>query len=274
MQIFLYYISRYLGLLILCFYLCIRVEAQNQGFEMAKDSVHQELPELSYQLQAEVPFDPRAFKDPIYVKLIDVPQKKFWSPPLPNTRLKTSGFGLRWGKFHHGIDLGLRWGSPVLAVFDGEIIISSYERGYGNYILIKHDNGLETLYAHLAKRAVKPKEKVKAGQLIGYGGSTGFSTGPHLHFEVRYQGYTMNPQLLFDFNSEWQLRSDIFFIKPTYFRHYGNREPSKTYLYYEVGSQESLEEICQRFEVSVESVLKINHLKSPELEVGQMIRIW
>lgn len=92
---------------------------------------------------------------------------------------------------HNAVDIGLPEGTPILAAADGEVILSKYEEGdpwfggYGNYIVIQHDNGAQTVYGHLSKNLVSRGWKVKQGQVIGYSGSTGNSTGPHLHFEIR-----------------------------------------------------------------------------------------
>lgn len=228
---------------------------------------------FQYNFQKNSAFNPTTFKNPIYIELYNVEKKQLWAPPLRNTQIKTSNFGPRWGHFHHGVDLALPMGEPVFAVFNGVIKLSMYGKGYGNYVIIKHDNGLETLYAHLSKRSVKAGQRVKAGQMIGAVGSTGYSTGPHLHFEVHYQGYTLNPMLLYDFKNPNQLRGDKFFIKPHHFRHYGNATPKKGYLFHEVGQNESLEAIATRYKVTAEDLIRLNQLQSTKLNAGQIIQI-
>jgi hypothetical protein len=228
---------------------------------------------FTYVFQEKGSFHPVSLKDPIFIQLYEVKTKKLWAPPLRDTQLKTSGFGPRQGHFHHGIDLALRMGEPVFVVFDGYVKLSTYGGGYGNYVIIKHDNGLETLYAHLSKRKVNVGQQVKAGQLLGLGGSTGYSTGPHLHFEVRYQGYTINPQLVYDFKQKDQIRSDIFFIKPHHFRHYGNATPKQGYLFHEVGQNETLVVIASKYEVKPEEIIRLNGLRQATLNSGQMLRI-
>lgn len=94
-------------------------------------------------------------------------------------------------------------------------IPSSKSGGYGNLIVIRHDNGLETFYGHLSERIVHADEWVEAGQIIGYGGSTGRSTGPHLHFETRYCGQSFDPERLIDFQSG-NLRRETFLLKKSY----------------------------------------------------------
>lgn len=123
-----------------------------------------------------------------------------------------SPFGYRHRRRHQGVDLPLKKGDNVYAAFSGEVRMSRYYKAYGNLVIIRHENGLETFYGHLSKRLVDEGQWVDAGQVIGLGGSTGRSTGPHLHFETRYQGYTFDPQWLIDFDSG-TLRHRLFVLK-------------------------------------------------------------
>ena len=114
----------------------------------------------------------------------------------------TSKYGWRRSRWHKGIDIDLEIGDPVYAAFDGVVRIQRYNRGgFGNYVMIRHYNGVETLYAHLSKALVKVNQSVRAGDIIGYGGSTGRSTGSHLHFEVRLMGQAFDPVRIIDFNT-------------------------------------------------------------------------
>ena len=126
-----------------------------------------------------------------------------------------SKFGIRHRRRHQGCDLPLSTGDPVRAAFDGKIRISNYTKGYGNLVVIRHENGLETAYGHLSRRDVKVGDWVTAGDIIGLGGSTGRSTGPHLHFETRYQGYAFDPEWICDFETG-TLRSGVFTLKKKY----------------------------------------------------------
>lgn len=123
-----------------------------------------------------------------------------------------SPFGYRHGRRHMGVDLPLKTGTPVVAAFPGKVRLSKYYKGFGNLVVIRHENGLETFYAHLSKRIVTPGDWVSAGQTIGLGGSTGRSTGAHLHFETRYCGFAFDPQWLIDFESG-TLRHRLFILK-------------------------------------------------------------
>ena len=124
----------------------------------------------------------------------------FVMPIHENARI-SSNFGWRArNRFHYGIDFSAPTGDTIVAVFDGKVRVRDFDRrGYGNYLVIRHPNGLETVYAHLSRFLVERDEFVRAGQPIGLVGNTGRSTGPHLHFETRFMGRVINPNRLIDF---------------------------------------------------------------------------
>ena len=122
--------------------------------------------------------------------------------PTPS-RVITSNFGRRWGRRHQGLDIKVYIGDTIRAAFSGKVRVVKYDgNGYGKYIVIRHNNGLETIYGHLSKQIVSPNQTVRAGQPIGLGGNTGRSTGSHLHFETRLAGVALNPALFFDFANQ------------------------------------------------------------------------
>lgn len=122
--------------------------------------------------------------------------------PTPS-RVITSNFGRRWGRWHKGLDIKVYIGDTIRAAFSGKVRIVDYEaKGYGKYIVIRHNNGLETIYGHLSRQIVRENQYVKAGEPIGLGGNTGRSTGSHLHFETRLCGVALNPALMFDFPNQ------------------------------------------------------------------------
>ena len=133
----------------------------------------------------------------------------------PNQTEVYSKFGYRHKRRHQGCDLPLPTGTPVYAAFDGKVRLAKYYSGYGNLVIVRHDNGLETFYAHLSKIYVQPGDMVSAGTVVGLGGSTGRSTGPHLHFETRYKGYAFDPEWLIDFKTG-TLRHRLFVLKKKY----------------------------------------------------------
>jgi len=143
----------------------------------------------------------------------------------------TSHYGYRpqFGRTHKGIDLRAAIGDTVYSAFSGRVRLTRFERGgYGFYVIVRHENGLETVYGHLSRFLVKPDQYVKAGQPIALSGNTGRSTGPHLHFETRFMGYAINPEAIFDFANRCTHTDSYTFSKSTYTKA-RDYAPSKRY---------------------------------------------
>ena len=201
---------------------------------------------------------------------------------MPTTSRKvTSGFGYRprFRRMHKGIDVKVQTGDTIYAAFDGKVRIVRYERrGYGKYIVLRHENGLETIYAHLSKYLCDVNEDVKAGQPIGLGGNTGRSFGSHLHFETRVMGEAINPAFLFDFANQDVTGDTYMFRKQkadTYFTGPGtkNSVASSGSRYYKVRKGDSLSRISSRTGTSVAQLCKINRItKKTTLRPGQLLR--
>ncbi len=131
-----------------------------------------------------------------------------------------SKYGVRRGRRHNGVDLSLKVGDPIYATFEGVIRYAQYNSGgYGYLVIIRHPNGLETWHAHLTTINSRVGDYVKSGQVIGYGGSTGRSTGAHLHFEVRYKDQSFDPEFLSDFETG-QLKFMTFALEKRYLNIY------------------------------------------------------
>lgn len=186
---------------------------------------------------------------------------------MPVCGAVNSMFGPRHGRMHYGVDLELETGDPVQAAFEGTVRISRYNRTFGNVVVIRHWNGLETLYAHLAERKVEAGETVEAGQLIGTGGSTGRSTGSHLHFETRYLGRPIDPKFIFDLE-EGDLRSTTLTV------HKGLFEASSvTKSYHIVRKGDTLSGIARRYGTDVRQLTRLNKVSTRStLRLGQRIR--
>ncbi len=147
-------------------------------------------------------------------KVIDVTN---FHMPTPGYITSPYGYRKRFRRQHKGVDLKLQIGDTVRAAFDGRVRLTNYERrGYGYYVILRHPNGLETVYGHLSKFLVKPDEYVKAGDPIALGGNTGRSFGAHLHFETRFMGYPINPCAIFDFANQTVHTDQYTFDKRTY----------------------------------------------------------
>jgi murein DD-endopeptidase MepM/ murein hydrolase activator NlpD len=173
----------------------------------------------------------------------------------------TSNFGFRRWRHHYGIDLKVHRGDSVNNAFDGVVRITKRARDYGYYVLVRHFNGLETLYAHLNKITVNPGDTLKAGVPVGLGGNTGRSTGYHLHFEVRYLGNPINPNDIIDFQS-FTLKNQIEYKK----------EIDKI-RFWIVRRGDTLGRISQRTGISIAKLCSINGIRRNSiLRIGQRIR--
>ena len=127
---------------------------------------------------------------------------RHFAMPTPS-RVTTSNYGPRWGKTHEGLDIKVYIGDTIVSAFDGKVRLVKYNAGgWGYYVVIRHPNGLETLYGHLSKQLVRENQIVKAGEPIGLGGNSGRSFGSHLHFETRLLGQPINPAYMFDFANQ------------------------------------------------------------------------
>ena len=147
---------------------------------------------------------------------------------MPVSGKVTSGYGYRprFRRMHRGVDLDLNTGDTVYAAFNGRVRIVNFERrGYGKYVVIRHDNGLETVYGHFSKHLVTRNQYVKAGEPIGLGGNTGRSYGSHLHFESRYLGVAINPAAIIDFENA-VVHTDVFTFNKTTYQNSKNYSPA------------------------------------------------
>lgn len=196
-----------------------------------------------------------------------------------------SNYGWRRRRMHRGVDLAYPTGTPVVAAFDGMVRISkSNSSGYGNLVVIRHNNKLETYYAHLSKRLVNPGQIVHAGDTIGLGGSTGRSTGPHLHFEVRYLGYDFNPNKIIDFNnfrlavdtlytSGFQVTSPQLAAEKQANDAKVAASSSSGKVYHKIRKGETLGSIAKKYHTYVSTIKRLNGLKSDFIREGQRIRV-
>lgn len=182
----------------------------------------------------------------------------------------TSGFGWRDSTQHNGIDIDLNRGDKVSVAFDGMVRVARRYGGFGNMVIVRHYNGLETVYAHLWKIKVKPGQVVVAGQMIGLGGSTGHSTGSHLHFEVRFKGVPINPKYVISFNEE-KLFCNELTIKKT---KWGLAAFPANEKCYTVQKGDTVFEIAKRFGTTTASIKEMNGLSGRvRLKPGQLINV-
>lgn len=221
---------------------------------------------------------------------------------IPVKGVVTSHYGYRSGRYHNGIDLALKIGDTVYAAFSGKIRYAKYnDGGFGNLVVIRHNNGLETFYAHLSKHLVVPNQDIKFGEPIGLGGNTGRSFGPHLHFEVRFYDGSINPEEIIDFTSKKLKRENLFvhkglFVpgaKPSeFYEDNSSINPSDDVIssesevtpvvkvesvqkkYYTIKSGDTLTKIAAKYKTTVSKLCQLNGLKpSSKIQVGKSIRI-
>jgi murein DD-endopeptidase MepM/ murein hydrolase activator NlpD len=193
-----------------------------------------------------------------------------FSMPTPSRKI-TSKYGRRWGRLHAGIDIKVYTGDTIYAAFDGKARIVKYNsRGYGYYVVLRHPNGLETLYGHLSKQLIKENQIVKAGEPIGLGGNTGRSFGSHLHFETRILGNPINPALLFDFENQ-DVTGDFYAVD-------NNHKQSTTNVVtgtrtYRVKKGDTLSGIAKKQGISVNRLCKLNGISTKTiLRVGRVLK--
>ena len=230
--------------------------------------------------------------------------------PTPS-RVITSNFGARWGRMHKGLDIKVYTGDTIRAAFTGKVRVVRYDaNGYGKFVVIRHDNGLETIYGHLSKQLVAENQNVKAGDVIGLGGNTGRSTGSHLHFETRLCGVALNPALFFDFRAQDVTCDTYVFRKSTIDRESAqatrlrgkndqngyNREDvvgtsrasvasrpesntstassySGATRYHKVEAGETVYSIARKHGLSVDEFCRINHIsKNMRIRAGQILK--
>lgn len=195
---------------------------------------------------------------------------------LPHPGYVTSRFGMRRYRFHYGTDIKVQVGDSIHAAWDGMVRIVGYDpRGYGHYMVIRHDNGLETVYGHMSMPLYDENERIYAGDVLGLGGNTGRSTGSHLHFEVRYLGNAFNPEKIIEFESGRLLVPEDYVItqKGTY-AHHAEVKQLQSAQYHKVRSGDTLSAIARKYHTKVSTLCKLNRIKeSSILQIGQKIRV-
>ncbi|MBO4581060.1 MAG: peptidoglycan DD-metalloendopeptidase family protein [Bacteroidales bacterium] len=218
-------------------------------------------------------------KDTLYLPLVGPGYK------LPKFNSLVSKFGWRKRRYHYGVDTKNQMYDSIYCVFDGVVRIAKRNRTYGNVVIVRHYNGMETFYAHCSKLLVNPNEEVKAGDVIALVGSTGRSTGPHLHFETRYKGTPINPEFIIDFENN-KLRSDTLLICKETFSLKKSSGSARTSsagntgtsysgnaAYYTVRYGDTLSSIAQKYHTSVSNIKRMNGLRSDFIREGQKLRV-
>ena len=212
--------------------------------------------------------------------------------PIHKNKVVTSRYGWRRGRAHKGIDIDLVTGDSLYSMFDGIVRMSRYSRGHGKTVVVRHFNGLETVYAHLSEYGVKENDTLSKGQYLGKGGVSGNARGSHLHLVVNYKGVAINPEYLFTFNGDNTIRSQELWITKKWTRpiYHNSKRQSKIELLfseeeaiaslikqksiYIVKSGDTLSRISKRNNVSITSICRTNTIKrNSTLKIGQKLVI-
>lgn len=228
---------------------------------------------------------------------IDV--SKYCMPTRRGVLTSPYGFRKRFGRMHKGVDIGIPVGDTIYAAFDGRVRIvrnEGYRKGYGLYVVVRHNNELETVYGHLSKFLVKPNDYVKAGTPIALSGNTGHSTGPHLHFETRFMGYAINPQAIFDFKNR-TTHTDVYAFNKATYQNARNYAPKRSEMaandkeekqqtavstpsgetrsrYYTVRTGDTPSKIAARNNTTVQTICQLNGIKATSrLTAGTKLRL-
>jgi murein DD-endopeptidase MepM/ murein hydrolase activator NlpD len=207
--------------------------------------------------------------------------------PIEKSKVVTSRYGWRRGRAHKGIDIDLVTGDSLYTMFDGIVRMSRYSSGHGKTVVVRHYNGLETVYAHLSEYGVKENDTIAKGHYIGKGGVSGNARGSHLHLVVNYKGISINPEYLFDFNEHNELWITKKWTRPT--SHNSKRQSKidllfseeqalasliKQKFFYVVKSGDTLSRISKRNNVSINSLCKTNTIgRNAVLKIGQRLVI-
>jgi hypothetical protein len=154
-------------------------------------------------------------KDTLWLCVADEAHKDF---VIPFNGVVTSRYGFRGGRYHNGIDIDVETGDSIVSAWDGKVRYAEFnDGGFGNLVIVRHYNGLETIYAHLSKIDVTYNQEVKAGELLGLGGNTGRSRGSHLHFEIRFYDAPINPEEIINFDTK-TLKDENLLVHKAIFR--------------------------------------------------------
>jgi len=231
--------------------------------------------------------DMTKLQDTLWLCVMDEAHKDF---VMPVPGMVTSRYGFRNSRYHNGTDLDLETGDTVRAAWSGKVRYAKFnDGGFGNLVIIRHYNGLETFYAHLSKHLVAPHQEVKAGEPIGLGGNTGHSFGSHLHFEVHFYDAPMNPEQVIDFAKK-EVKDENLLVhkslfrpgaKPTDQMEHGEsiaavRKPESTAgrKFYKVRSGDTLSEIAVRNNTTVSRLCSLNGIRPTKmLQLGQSLRV-
>lgn len=234
------------------------------------------------------PFKNEVVRFPLQLEFKDT----IYASPISRSKVVTSRYGWRKGRPHKGIDIDLITGDSLFAMFDGIVRMSRYSGGHGRTVVVRHYNGLETVYAHLSKYGVKENDSVTKGQYLGKGGVSGNARGSHLHLVINYKGVSINPEYLFEFDDSNSIRSNEIWVTQQWTRphvHNSKRQSKIIPLLseeaaivslktqkkiYVVKRGDTLSRISRRNNVTIAAICRTNSIsKSSVIKPGQKLLI-
>ncbi len=246
-----------------------------ENFKLFLDSINKTIPDtmpLYNWITDDIhirEFDFSAVKDTLTIILNN--SCDYYTHPVKNR--VTSEFGVRHWKFHYGTDIKLNTGDTVYSAFGGTVRISAYSRTYGHVIVVRHNNGLETIYAHLSKRLVDTDSVISSGTVVGLGGNTGRSYGSHLHFEIRYFDEALDPRDVIDFEN-YSLLHDTLFISQCNFVYREQIKDLNRIRFHIIKKGNTLSHIAKWYGTTIGTLCRLNGIsRNKILRIGEKIRV-
>lgn len=264
----------------------LALEALKNG-HVANDTLKKDWIADNWNTKVFNPYKKLEKKYPLHIQFND----STYASPIPRKKVVTSRYGWRNRRAHNGIDIDLVTGDRVMSMFDGVVRYVNRHSGHGKTVVVRHFNGLETVYAHLSKQFVKVNDTIRKGQIIGAGGTTGNARGSHLHLEVLFLGIPIHPEYLFDFSNETNIvrAKDIWVTEKwtTAYRHNSKRKSKidvcttkeeaiqskkQEKKIYTVRRGDTLSKISNKYRVSIAAICKANSIRrTSTLRIGQKL---
>ncbi len=274
-----------------CFNFKTNIDSIETQTSLANDSIKTTILDLKADYWDSTVYNPYKNIDIEFPLELHFEDSTYFSP-IGKDKVITSRYGWRRGRAHKGIDIDLITGDSIFAMFDGIVRKSRYTKGHGRTVVLRHYNGLETVYAHLSKYGVKENDTIKRGQYLGKGGTSGNARGSHLHLVINYKGVSINPEYLFDFSSKNKIRANTLWVTRKWTRpivHNSKRQSKiklllteedalksliKQQSIYVVKPGDTLSRISKRNNVTIASLCKTNAIRRNSIiKVGQKLVI-
>ncbi|TBN17954.1 LysM peptidoglycan-binding domain-containing protein [Hyunsoonleella pacifica] len=256
------------------------------------DSINLEKPDVKGEYWISTVYNPYKYAEDLKFPLKLTFEDSTYAPPIKKKKIVTSRYGWRYGRPHKGIDIDLITGDSIYSMFGGIVRMARYTRGHGRTVVVRHYNGLETVYAHLSKYDVKENDTVAKGGYLGKGGVSGNARGSHLHLVVNYKGTSINPEYIFNFDSSNTIRAQEIWVTKKWTQPIAHNSKKQSKIkpllteedalaslvkqrsIYIVKPGDTLSRISKRNEVTIASLCKVNTIRrNSVLRIGQQLVI-